>query len=213
MTEAKVIVPYIASSVLGYLLGSVPFALVIGKVFYKTDVREHGSGNLGGGNAGRVLGKKAGIAVMTLDILKVTLAMLISSLMESGELILEVSALSCAIGHCFPVFARFKGGKAVATMYGFLFGMVTVGHNSPLLFIIPLVVFLIVIFISKIVALSSVVSSLAVLVYSAIFEDSLTLTVTLAVFLVFMVIRHRKNFIRMIKGEENKVKWIGRKND
>jgi acyl-phosphate glycerol 3-phosphate acyltransferase len=132
------IIYYIISALTGYLLGSVPFALVIGKAFYKTDIRQHGSGNLGGSNAGRVLGKKAGIAVMILDILKVTLAMLLVSLFTEGEICLIIAGLFSAVGHCFPVFARFHGGKAVATMYGFLFGMITVGGMNPLVFFIPL---------------------------------------------------------------------------
>ena len=74
----------LALLVIGYLVGSIPFALVIGKVFYKTDVREHGSGNLGGGNTGRVLGKKAGVSVMTLDILKVAFVVLLGKLLWIG---------------------------------------------------------------------------------------------------------------------------------
>ena len=114
---------YFLIAVMGYLLGSIPFALVIGKVFYQTDIRNYGSKNLGGGNAGRVLGKKAGLAVMTLDILKVTLAVFIAYCLQGGEAAMVLAGLAAATGHCFPLFAHFKGGKAVATMYGFLFGM------------------------------------------------------------------------------------------
>ena len=202
---------YVLSALTGYLLGSVPFALVIGKVFYKTDIRQHGSGNLGGANTGRVLGKGAGLIVMTLDILKVALAMLLSSLFIEGDTVLIVSGLFCALGHCFPVFARFKGGKAVATMYGFLFGMIVVGHRSPLLFLVPLASFLIIIFITRVVSVSSIGSSLVAAVYSGVFENSIPLTVALAVFSIILIVRHRSNLVRLFRGEENKVKWIGKK--
>ena len=152
-------------ALIGYLLGSVPFALVIGKVFYKTDVRTVGSKNLGGGNAGRVLGSKAGLAVMTLDILKVTLAVFIASCFRHGEPVMIVAGLAAAIGHCYPLFARFKGGKAVATMYGFLFGMILCGGYSVLIFLVPLVAFMIVLWLSKIVSLSSMVSAVAATVF------------------------------------------------
>lgn len=204
------LIPIVLSVIIGYLLGSVPFALVIGKIFYKTDIRQHGSGNLGGGNAGRVLGKTAGLAVMTLDILKVTLSMLLCSFLSDRQEILMLAGVACAIGHCFPIFARFRGGKAVATMYGFLFGLVTVDGLSPLLFIIPLGVFLVTIFITRVVAVSSIASAFAVLVYAVVFENSLPLTLTLCFFTVIMILRHTQNLKRLLRGEENKVKWIGR---
>ena len=200
--------PYVLSLILSYLLGSIPFALVVGKLFYKTDIRQHGSGNLGGGNAGRVLGKKAGLAVMTLDILKVTLAIYLSSLMLSGQKIMVISGLAAALGHCFPLFAGFRGGKAVATMYGFLFGMVTVAHYSPLLFFIPLLVFLLILFITRIIAPSSIGSAAAVTVYTAFFEDSALLCFALAVFTVIIIVRHWSNLERIREHSENKVSWI-----
>lgn len=205
------VIPFIIAAAVGYLLGSIPFALIIGKVFFKTDIRNHGSGNLGGGNAGRVLGKGAGLSVMTLDILKVTLAIYIASLLHDSQEIMILAGLFAAVGHCFPVFARFKGGKAVATMYGFLFGMTVVAHRSPLLFIFPLAVFLIIILITRIIAISSIGSALAVTVYAAFFENSPALFVSLCIFSVLIIVRHRANIIRMIRGEENKVSWIKRK--
>lgn len=205
------VIPFIIAAAVGYLLGSIPFALIIGKVFFKTDIRNHGSGNLGGGNAGRVLGKGAGLSVMTLDILKVTLAIFIASLLHDSQEIMILAGLFAAVGHCFPVFARFKGGKAVATMYGFLFGMTVVAHRSPLLFLLPLAVFLIIILITRIIAISSIGSALAVTVYAAFFENSPALFVSLCIFSVLIIVRHRANIIRMIRGEENKVSWIKRK--
>ena len=195
-------------ALIGYLLGSVPFALVIGKVFYKTDVRTAGSKNLGGGNAGRVLGSKAGLAVMTLDILKVTLAVFIASCFRHGEPVMIVAGLAAAIGHCYPLFARFKGGKAVATMYGFLFGMILCGGYSVLIFLVPLVAFMIVLWLSKIVSLSSMVSAVAATMFVWLTTGSWKIGAALVVFTVMIVVRHRKNIAKIVRGEENRIKWM-----
>ena len=199
---------FILTILAAYLLGSVPFALVIGKVFFKKDIRQFGSGNLGGGNAGRVLGKKAGLAVMTCDILKVTLAIYIASLLGEGELILVAAGLAAAIGHCFPVFANFKGGKAVATMYGFLFGMAIIGGYGLKVFLFPLIVFLVVLYLWKIIALASMVSAAAVTAFVFVISHSVPMLAALSVFTILMVIRHKANIIRMIHHEENKISWM-----
>ncbi|MEG0683816.1 MAG: glycerol-3-phosphate acyltransferase, partial [Coprobacillus sp.] len=113
---------YILLIVMSYLYGSIPFALVVGKLFYNTDIRKQGSGNLGGSNAGRVLGKKAGISVIVLDASKccisILLAKLVINAMGLNNDIIYLCALACMLGHCYPIFAKFKGGKAVATAMG-----------------------------------------------------------------------------------------------
>ena len=113
---------YILLIVMSYLYGSIPFALVIGKLFYHTDVRNSGSGNLGGTNAGRVLGKKAGIAVILLDASKCCISILIAKTvafyMGLNVDIIYLCALACVIGHCYPIFAGFRGGKAVSVAIG-----------------------------------------------------------------------------------------------
>lgn len=162
--------------IIGYLLGSIPFALVIGKVFYKTDIRNYGSKNLGGGNAGRVLGKKAGLAA--------------------------------AAGHCFPVFAYFKGGKAVATMYGFLFGMSVGGGYSIWIFFSPLAVFLTVLYLGKIIALASIMSAIINTIFIYWVIRSVPLAAASLIFTVVIIVRHKKNLERMAKGVENKISWM-----
>lgn len=202
------LIEILAAMIIGYLLGSVPFALVIGKVFYKKDIRNYGSKNLGGGNAGRVLGKKAGLSVMTLDILKVTFAIFLTSLFMTREVSMIVAGLSAAAGHCFPIFANFKGGKAVATMYGFLFGMALIGGYSFWIFFLPLIVFLIVLYIGKIIALASIISAVVNTIYIYFTADSIALFVASLVFTVVIIVRHRKNIERIIKHEENKITWM-----
>ncbi len=199
----------IISVLCGYLLGSIPFALIIGKIFFKKDIRQHGSKNLGGGNAGRVLGKKAGVAVMTMDILKVALAIFIALCLTHNEDIAILSGLSAAIGHCYPVFARFKGGKAVATMYGFLFGMAICTSTYTLwIFILPLVVFLIVLYIGKIISVASICSAIFITVFIFITAESILMGIALTVFTLLMIYRHRSNLKRLFKGEENKISWM-----
>ncbi len=193
---------------IGYFLGAIPFALIVGKVFYKTDIRNHGSKNLGGGNAGRVLGKKAGVAVMTLDILKVTLAIFIMSFFPYSHITMIVAGLSAALGHCFPVFAGFKGGKAVATMYGFLFGMGLFGGFDLWIFFLPLLVFLAVLYLWKIIAVASITSAIFITVYVYVTTGSLPMFLALLVFAVVIVVRHRNNIRRILKGEENKISWM-----
>lgn len=193
---------------MGYLIGSVPFALVVGKLFYHTDVRQHGSGNLGGGNTGRVLGKKAGLAVMTLDLLKVTLVVFLASLLSDHPWALSLGGLSAAIGHCYPLFARFKGGKAVATLYGFLFALWVVAGFSPWVFFLPLLSFLLVLYLSKIIALSSALSAVAVTGYVLFIGAELPIAVAVGIFTLLILLRHRGNFLRMAKGTENKIRWM-----
>lgn len=198
----------LVSCAIGYLLGSIPFALVIGKVFYKTDIRQRGSGNLGGGNAGRVLGKKAGLSVMTLDILKVAFAIMLASIFFGGERVMIAAGLSAAIGHCFPVFAGFKGGKAVATMYGFLFGMMIFGGYSPWIFFLPLIAFMVILYLGKIIALSSIGAALIVTVYLCIAGASSGMIAALLLFDALIIWRHRENLRRIARGQENKIKWM-----
>lgn len=199
---------YLFISCLGYLLGSVPFALVIGKLFYYTDVRKHGSGNLGGSNTGRVLGKKAGIAVMTLDLLKSTLVVWLSMQISGQPSALALGAVSGALGHCYPVFARFRGGKAVATMYGFLFGLWIVAGHTPTLFFTPLATFLLVLFWFKIVSLSSMTSAFVAVVCVWLEGAPLSILAATAVFALLILIRHRDNIRRMLRGTENKIRWM-----
>lgn len=192
----------------GYLIGSVPFAYIIGKIFYRTDVREHGSGNLGGSNTGRVLGKKAGIAVMTLDLLKVTLAVFLALKISHHPWNMACGALSAAIGHCYPIYVRFRGGKAVAALYGFLFGLWTIADFSPWIFFLPLIIFLLVLAVFKIVSLSSILSSFAAVIYICAIDADLSIICAATIFFVLIVLRHIGNIQRMMAGTEHKIRWM-----
>ena len=183
---------------LGYLYGSIPFALVIGKVFYNTDVRESGSGNLGGTNAGRVLGKKAGISVIVLDALKAVIIFYLSSYLSLkfnlNPDIKYLAGLACIFGHCYPIFAEFRGGKAVSTSLGYFLCI------EPLYAVVAIVVFLLVLKISKYVSLSSISTALIVLCITPFLALSITAKLCMLVAVILLVYRHKDN-IKRIKNQ------------
>ena len=191
---------------LGYLYGSIPFALVIGKLFYNTDVRKSGSGNLGGTNAGRVLGKKAGVAVIILDAFKaffiVLLTNYLSQLLGFNNDVKYIAGVACIIGHCWPVFAQFKGGKAVSTSIGYFLCV------APIWAVLSLVVFFIVLKISKYVSLSSIIASLSVLLILPTLNVTLTGNICLALSIFILVFRHKENIKRIFNKTESKITWM-----
>ena len=192
--------------IISYLYGSIPFALVIGKLFYKTDIRTQGSGNLGGTNAGRVLGAKAGVAVIVLDASKTIISMLISLYASKAfgisSDIIYLSALSCIIGHCYPIFAGFRGGKAVSVAIGYA---LTVNVWAGLF---GLLVFFIVLKLTKYVSLSSILGTAGVLIISPFLGFSMTGILTNAFILVLMTYKHKDNIKRLKDGSERKITWM-----
>lgn len=190
---------------IGYLLGSIPFALVIGKLFYKTDVRQFGSGNLGGTNAGRVLGKKAGVSVTVLDALKCVLAMVIMYFIDPSSTM--YAGFGAAVGHCYPLFANFKGGKAVATIMGYLFGLALFSMTPWYVFLGAAITFFIVLKICKFVSLSSITCIFTGFLLSLLGGN---LTVSLSIFILwcFSTYRHKENIKRLRNGTESKVTWL-----
>ncbi|MEK4403348.1 glycerol-3-phosphate 1-O-acyltransferase PlsY [Sporosarcina sp. FSL K6-6792] len=192
---------------LAYLIGSIPSALWVGKLFYKTDIRQHGSGNLGGTNTFRVLGKTAGLTVTILDILKGTAAALLPLLpiFDSVSVHPLIPGLLAVVGHMYPVFAHFKGGKAVATSGGVL-----LAYEWPV-FIIVLATFFIALKVTKMVSLSSMIVSVVGFVYSIYFyfrTGDIYLMVMIGLFGAFIFYRHRENIGRIKAGTEPKVKWL-----
>lgn len=201
----------IIAVIIGYLLGSIPFALVIGKLFFKTDVREHGSGNLGGSNAGRILGPKVGASVIILDVLKVTFAIFITSHFEYSEMASIWAGFAAAFGHCYPLFAGFKGGKAVATMFGFLLGISIFTFQDASMLLVPLVAFIIVLLLGKMVSLASIVAAITSSIYIFIDSPADSTRVASILLTILLIYRHRSNIQRILKGEENKVSWLTKK--
>lgn len=196
----------LALIILSYLYGSIPFALVVGKLFYKTDIRTQGSGNLGGTNAGRVLGAKAGVAVIVLDASKTIVSMLISlyvsKLFGISTDIIYLSALACIIGHCYPIFAGFRGGKAVSVAIGYA---LTVNFWAGLF---GLLVFFIVLKLTKYVSLSSILGTAGVLIISPFVGFSPIGIATNAIILALMTYKHKDNIKRLKEGTERKITWM-----
>ncbi|MEN2766334.1 glycerol-3-phosphate 1-O-acyltransferase PlsY [Ornithinibacillus xuwenensis] len=191
---------YIIFAVIAYLLGSIPSGLIVGKIGYNIDIREHGSGNLGGTNTFRVLGIKAGIIVTLADILKGTLATLIPLFAEADVYRLAIGIFA-VIGHTYPLFAKFKGGKAVATSGGIILGV------SPILFIIMILTFLLSLYISKYVSLSSMITGV-VAVIASVFLGNIGLIIVTAALTLFVIYRHTANIKRIINKTEPKIKWM-----
>lgn len=187
--------------IVAYLLGSFPSALVIGKTFYHKDIRQYGSGNLGSTNAFRILGKKGGAIVFILDILKGGLAVLAAMYLGATihPLIVAVFAL---IGHIYPIFANFAGGKAVATSAGIIL------FYSPVLFITLFIIFVISLKIWKMVSLSSTIISIAAVFIVWFGKYDLTAQIMFTIFAALIIIKHIPNYKRILNGTENKVSFL-----
>lgn len=193
--------------VLGYLFGSIPFALIIGKIFYKKDIRDYGSGNLGGTNAGRVLGREAGVAVSVMDVLKATIVVYIVYQFKPEAAAL--AGLAATFGHIFPLFAHFKGGKAVSTAYGYLLAIsILIVNNFYVLFLFPWLLFFVILKITKFVSLSSMLALSVSVIVSFIIQDNLEISLYLLIIDLIVIYRHKANIKRLLNGEESKVKWI-----
>ncbi|MCH6265446.1 MULTISPECIES: glycerol-3-phosphate 1-O-acyltransferase PlsY [Neobacillus] len=191
--------------ILAYLLGSIPSGLIVGKVFYKTDIRQHGSGNLGGTNTFRTLGVKAGLAVTIADILKGTLAAALPYLIhvDMNPLIPGVLAV---IGHTYPIFAGFRGGKAVATSGGVIL------FSAPILFVTLVAAFFISLYISKYVSLSSMIAGIIGIIYvitmGFVQKWDIPLLIVITLLASFVIYRHRANIRRIVNKTEPKIKWL-----
>jgi glycerol-3-phosphate acyltransferase PlsY len=194
---------------LAYLLGSVPTAVWVGKLFYGVDVREHGSKNAGATNTYRVLGRSAAIPVLLIDILKgfaaTSLIHLYPDLVvrESSTFVLiKVLCGAMAVtGHLFPVFAGFRGGKGVATLFGMIIGL------HPAAAGISLLAFALTYGISSYVSLGSMVASLGFVVAMLVFrEDRTAMLVFAGLQFALIIITHRKNIKRILAGEEKAIR-------
>ncbi|MGG3470494.1 glycerol-3-phosphate 1-O-acyltransferase PlsY [Neobacillus pocheonensis] len=191
--------------ILAYLLGSIPSGLIIGKAFYKTDIRQHGSGNLGGTNTFRTLGVKAGLVVTLADILKGTLAASLPHLFHIDLNPLLAGGFA-VVGHTYPIFAGFRGGKAVATSGGVLL------FCAPWMFITVLVAFFISLYITKYVSLSSMIAGLIAILFTLIsgitYQWDMPLLIAVILLVSFVIYRHRANIKRIINKTEPKIKWL-----
>ncbi|MCL4579423.1 glycerol-3-phosphate 1-O-acyltransferase PlsY [Staphylococcus aureus] len=194
---------------LSYLIGAFPSGFVIGKLFFKKDIRQFGSGNTGATNSFRVLGRPAGFLVTFLDIFKGFITVFfplwlpvhadgpISTFFTNGLIV----GLFAILGHVYPVYLKFQGGKAVATSAGVVLGV------NPILLLILAIIFFIVLKIFKYVSLASIVAAICCVIGSLIIQDYILLVVNFLVSII-LIIRHRSNIARIFRGEEPKIKWM-----
>ena len=202
---------------LAYLIGALPFSILAGKLLKGIDIREHGSGNAGATNTFRVLGKKAGIPVLFLDVLKGFLAVSLAHYSEFGsdtEMFINISlayGIAAVLGHVFPVYVGFRGGKGVATLLGLMIGA------FPQAALLSIGVFILILFLSKYVSLSSILAGFVFPIGVYFFSE--ILISTMVIFSLFVPIlllaTHQRNIERIFRGEESKVKikLRGRRDD
>lgn len=209
-----IIVP-ILLLIASYLLGSIPTALIVGKVFKGIDIREYGSKNMGTTNTLRVLGPKYSVVVFIGDALKASIIVLLFSTgllnYESNWMIIKIHPLIygivAVIGHAFPIFADFKGGKGVACCAGIALSY------CPLIFLIAISAFGVTLLITRYVSLSSIIGVGTAFICSWIpflrFETKLDWWFIILVFIIwiFIIISHRKNIVKLFKGTESKIKF------
>lgn len=218
---------FVLSLILGYFVGSIPVALVIGKTFKGIDIREHGSKNLGATNAGRVLGKKYFYIVTILDAIKCILGMLVSYLLfilffktmskDVYTAAISIAGTSAMIGHCYPIFAGFRGGKGVATALGYLI------FTTPICALLTVLLFIIVVVIKKYISLGSILGSLFAIIYTwimfFIFKENYSLmgfglelnifySIITTIFALTVILKHKENIKRLINHNENKVNFL-----
>ncbi|WP_172605089.1 glycerol-3-phosphate 1-O-acyltransferase PlsY [Streptococcus xiaochunlingii] len=195
--------------VLAYLLGSIPSGLWIGKIFFNINLREHGSGNTGTTNTFRILGKKAGIIVFAIDFLKGTLAVLLPTIFGVTGISPMIFGLLAVLGHTFPIFAGFKGGKAVATSAGVLIGF------SPVFLILLAIYFFVSLYLTSMISFSSV--TVAILASIGVLFLPLTgwilpsydliFTLIVLALATLIIIRHKDNIKRILNKNENIISW------
>lgn len=194
--------------ILAYLIGSIPTAVWVSKHFFNIDIREYGSGNAGATNTFRVLGSKWGTFVMSIDVLKGVIATSLYILLpyyltdewDRTNFMIGLG-LASVLGHIFPIWANFRGGKGVATLLGMAVAI------QPLVALCCIGVFLIVLYLTRFVSLSSILAGISFMVFILfIFNEKETLYRIFAVLVALMVVlTHQKNISRIIKGTESKI--------
>ncbi len=190
---------YLIAIIIMYFYAAIPFSLIVGKCIYNVDIRTIGSGNVGGTNLGRACGNKAFIYGFLLDGSKGVMAVILGNIFSINPIFLLFFAL---IGHTFSIFIKFKGGKGVATAFGFVLAF------SPIGALIAISAFLICLKFSKYVSLSSLVGIFTYLIYAIIDQRSAMYIFLVFIVLVLITFAHRKNLIKIKNGTENKITWM-----
>ncbi|EJO21359.1 acyl-phosphate glycerol 3-phosphate acyltransferase [Selenomonas sp. FOBRC6] len=190
---------YILAAVIAYLIGSIPSGLILGKLFWHTDLREHGSHNIGATNAWRTLGKGAGIAVFIADSLKGQAGVALGLVLAGTPLAAVLGGLFAIIGHSFSIFLGFHGGKGVATSLGVL--TMLMGDVTFIVF----VVWFTIVYMTRYVSLGSVVAGFLTPILAALYGYPMEYVLFTVIAAILVIVRHRENIKRLMNGTENKI--------
>jgi len=193
----------ILGCLIAYLLGSIPFSVWIGKTFYGIDVREHGSGNAGATNTLRVLGKKTGFIVLFLDSLKGFLAANVVSVLDLDESLLlnyqMLFGMMAVIGHIYPIFAGFKGGKGIATLLGIVIAM------SWKVSLVCMFCFVLTVWITRFISVGSMLTCILSPLFVLVIHGNEMVFIYFCIVVALMVVyTHKSNIKRLLNGTENK---------
>ncbi|MFA5090441.1 MAG: glycerol-3-phosphate 1-O-acyltransferase PlsY [Candidatus Omnitrophota bacterium] len=202
--------PWIISAIIiSYLIGSIPTAYIFGRLMKGIDIRQFGSGNIGATNALRVLGKKAGVAVLLLDAFKGFIVVVFLGNIVAGRTgIISAEALrillgtGCIIGHSLTVFLKFKGGKGVATAAGVMLALSYYSLSLKMIWGLAMLSWVAVFMASRIVSLASLVTAIALPIYLVLFKQSKLLVFFSVLLAIFVIFRHKSNLIRLLKKQE-----------
>lgn len=190
---------YIFTAIFAYLIGSIPSGLILGKLFWHKDLREHGSHNIGATNAWRTLGKGAGIAVFIADSLKGQAGVAVGLVLVGTPLAAVLGGLFAIIGHSFSIFLRFHGGKGVATSLGVL--TMLMGNVTLIVF----AVWFAIVYTTRYVSLGSVVAGFLTPILAALFGYPMEYILFTVIAAILVIVRHRENIVRLMNGTENKI--------
>ena len=182
-----------------YLIGSIPMGLIFGKLIWKKDLRRFGSHNIGATNAWRILDRKAGLLIFILDFLKGQLGVLLGAYLFASPGAMVVGGLFAVLGHMFPIFIGFRGGKGVAT------GLGVISALMPKVTLIVVVVWVVLTLITRYVSVASIVAAVLTPILAAAFKEPIIYFLFALVIAVFIVFRHRENIQRLKAGHENKI--------
>lgn len=191
---------YFLAIFISYLIGSIPSGLILGKSIWHVDLRKYGSHNIGATNAWRTIDKTAGITIFVADLLKGAVSVYIASLLSTTPLAMILAGIFAIIGHSASIFLHFKGGKGVATGLGVL--IMLMPYVSAFVF----VVWLVIVLISKYVSLASIIAAAFVPISAYAIGMEREYVIFGVVAAIFVIYRHKSNIIRLIHGNENKIK-------
>lgn len=191
---------FFLTSIVAYLIGSIPNGLIIGKSFWQIDLREHGSKNIGATNAYRTLGAKAAALIFIMDLLKGIIGVWLGSYMIGTPLAMISGGIAAIIGHNWSAFLKFTGGKGVAT------GLGVIAMLMPQVTVIVFVTWLVVVYVTKYVSLASIIAAMMVPICSYFFNEPLEYLCFSILAAVFVIYRHKSNVQRLINGNESKIK-------